>query len=166
MYCHVYHNGSHRFHCITLRNVLLKKWTLYHSQNLESLQFLEIQSLKSALCSAPLNPGVESVLSGISKSGLTCQMLLNFVMNWPENIAYVLLITNKHHHAKIHFIFGICLCLSVGLFMSYICNLFYFHSLIFIVINHKISLKQTHLFFTCFLSFSFGLLIFIWSDVI
>ena len=37
--------------------------------------------------------------------------------------------------------------------MSYLCNLFLIFSLIFIVINHMISLKQTHLFFVCFLEY-------------
>ena len=50
-----------------------------------------------------------------------------------------------------YILYWVYVCLSVGLFMSYICNLFYFYSLIFIVINHKISLKQTHLFFAQFL---------------
>ena len=35
--------------------------------------------------------------------------------------------------------------------MSYLCDFFFIFSLIFIVINHITSLKQTHLFFVHFL---------------
>ena len=41
-------------------------------------------------------------------------------------------------------------CLGLGLFMSYLCDLFSIFSLIFIVINHITSFKQTHLFFVHF----------------
>ena len=41
----------------------------------------------------------------------------------------------------------LCPCLDLGLFMLYLCDLFFILSLIFIVINHITSLKQTHLFF-------------------
>ena len=43
-----------------------------------------------------------------------------------------------------------CLCLGLGLFMSYLCDLLFIFSLIFIVINHLTSLKQTHLLFVYF----------------
>ena len=40
-----------------------------------------------------------------------------------------------------------CLCLlRLGLFCLYLCNLFFIVAFIFIIINHIISLKQTHLF--------------------
>ena len=41
-----------------------------------------------------------------------------------------------------------CPCLGLGLFMSYLCDLcdIFIFSLIFIVIDHITSLKQTHLF--------------------
>ena len=37
--------------------------------------------------------------------------------------------------------------------MSYIFGLFFIFSLVFIVINHVLSLKQTHLFFVYFLEY-------------
>ena len=40
----------------------------------------------------------------------------------------------------------LCLCLDLGLFMSYLCDLFFIFSLIFIVINHITSFKQTYFF--------------------
>ena len=46
-----------------------------------------------------------------------------------------------------------CPCLGLGLFMSYLCDLFFFFSLIFIVINHITSLKQMHLLFVQFLEY-------------
>ena len=45
-----------------------------------------------------------------------------------------------------------CQCLGLGLFMSYLCDLFFF-SPIFIVINHITSLKQTNLVFIHFLGY-------------
>ena len=42
----------------------------------------------------------------------------------------------------------LCSCRGLGLFMSYLCNLFFIFSLIFNVINHITSLKQTHYFWT------------------
>ena len=45
------------------------------------------------------------------------------------------------------------LCLDLGLFMSYLCDLFYIFSLVFIVINHVTSFKQTYLFFVHFLEY-------------
>ena len=49
----------------------------------------------------------------------------------------------------------LCLCLGLGLFMSYLCDLFSIFSLIFIVIYHEVSLKQTQLFFCSFFRISF-----------
>ena len=52
-----------------------------------------------------------------------------------------------------HFLYLIYVCpfLSLGQFMSYLCNLVVIVSLIFSVINHITSLKLTHLFFAQFL---------------
>ena len=41
----------------------------------------------------------------------------------------------------------------LGLFMSFLCDLFFVFSLIFIVINHITSFKQTSLFFVYFLKY-------------
>ena len=45
----------------------------------------------------------------------------------------------------------LCPCLGLDLFMSYLCILFLFFSLIVIVINHITSFKQVHLFSCTFL---------------
>ena len=47
----------------------------------------------------------------------------------------------------------LCPCLSLGLFKSYLCNLFFIFSLIFIVIDHITSSNQTHLLFVHVLEF-------------
>ena len=53
------------------------------------------------------------------------------------------------------------LCLGLGL--SYLCNLFFIFSLVFIVINHITSFKQTYLFFALFFTFfRMSLIIFGW----
>ena len=54
-----------------------------------------------------------------------------------------------------HILYSVYLrsCLGLGLFMSHLCDLFFIFSLIFIVINHITSLKQTHLFFENFLEY-------------
>ena len=52
-------------------------------------------------------------------------------------------------------------CLDLGLFMSYLLDLFFIFNLIFITINH-ITLKQTRLFFVHFLEY---LLIFLDDNV-
>ena len=44
-------------------------------------------------------------------------------------------------------------CLGLGVFMSYLCILFLFFSLIFIVINHITSLNQMYLIFCTFLEY-------------
>ena len=41
----------------------------------------------------------------------------------------------------------LCTCLNLGIFMSYLCNLFFIFNLIFIIINHITSFKQTYLVF-------------------
>ena len=45
-------------------------------------------------------------------------------------------------------------CLGLGLFMLHLCNLFFSFSLIFIIINHITSFRQTHLFFVYFFCIS------------
>ena len=45
-------------------------------------------------------------------------------------------------------------CLGLGLFMLHLCNLFFIFSLIFIIINHITSFRQTHLFFVYFFCIS------------
>ena len=62
-----------------------------------------------------------------------------------------------------HFIcfLSLCLCLDLGLFMSYLCDLFFFFFSIFIMINRIMSWIQTHLFFCLFfrvIPFIFGCL--------
>ena len=49
----------------------------------------------------------------------------------------------------------LCPCLGLGLFMSYLYDLFFslISSLIFIFINHMTSFKQTYLFFVHFLEY-------------
>ena len=44
----------------------------------------------------------------------------------------------------------LCPCLDLGLFMSYLCDIFFISIFIFIMINRIISLIQTHLFFCSF----------------
>ena len=53
-----------------------------------------------------------------------------------------------------------CPCLDLGLFMSYLCDLFFFFIFIFVIINRIISWIQTHLFF--FLFIEYVLLLFGW----
>ena len=45
----------------------------------------------------------------------------------------------------------LCLWLDLVIFMSYLCDVFFIFISIFIMINHIISWKQTHLFFAYFL---------------
>ena len=67
----------------------------------------------------------------------------------------MLLNTYKRHHIERHIsyleYFGPCL--GLGLFMSYLGDLFYISSLIFIAIHSRTSLKQTHSFFARFLDY-------------
>ena len=55
----------------------------------------------------------------------------------------------------IHIFYSIlfCPCQGLDLFTSYLCDLLFIINLIFIVINHITSLKQTHLFFVYFLGY-------------
>ena len=72
-------------------------------------------------------------------------MLVNVFMNLTSNIVYALLNTNKHIILR-HFLCLVYLfqCLDLGLFMSYLCDLFFIIVFFFILINHIFSLKQTH----------------------
>ena len=47
----------------------------------------------------------------------------------------------------------LCLCLSRGLFMLYLCDLFFLFSLIFFAINYVTSFKQTYLFLVHFFEY-------------
>ena len=51
-----------------------------------------------------------------------------------------------------HFLFLVYLrpCIDLGLFLSYLCDLFFIFSLIYFAINHITPFKQTHLFFVHF----------------
>ena len=68
-------------------------------------------------------------------------------------LGIALLNTYNHHYTETHFIFTTCPCLDLGLFLSYLCDLFFIFSVVFIVINHITSLKQTYLFFVHFLEY-------------
>ena len=69
------------------------------------------------------------------------------------SVAYILLCCLIHISIIIvrHFLYllYLCLCLNLGLFMSYLCDLFFIFIIIFIRINHIIS--WIHLFFRLFL---------------
>ena len=52
-----------------------------------------------------------------------------------------------------HILYLVYLTLDLGLFMSYLCDLFFISSLIFITINHILSLKETQLIFVHFLEY-------------
>ena len=54
-----------------------------------------------------------------------------------------------------HILYIVCLCSGLGLgrFISYLCDLLFIFSLIFIVINHITSFKQMYLFFVHFLEY-------------
>ena len=45
---------------------------------------------------------------------------------------------------KILYLIYLCLCLCLGPFMLYLCDIFFIFNLIFIVIDHITSFKQTH----------------------
>ena len=59
----------------------------------------------------------------------------------------------NNHYTEAHFIFSIFVSMSRSrsIYAVYIYDLFFIFSLIFIVINHITSFKQTHLFFVHFL---------------
>ena len=75
-------------------------------------------------------------------------MLLNFFMNSVSNVAQILLILRN-------ILYIVCLgsCLDLGLFMPYLCDLFFTSNLIFSTINHITSVKQTHFFKNIFFYF-------------
>ena len=52
-----------------------------------------------------------------------------------------------------HILYLVYLTLDLGLFMSYLCDLFFISSLIFIPVNHILSLKETQLIFVHFLEY-------------
>ena len=56
-----------------------------------------------------------------------------------EGLIHIVIITLKH----ILYLVYLCPCLGLGLFMSYLCDLFFIFILIFIVINRNILFKQT-----------------------
>ena len=59
------------------------------------------------------------------------------------------IITLRHISHLVYF----CPFLGLGLFMSYVCDLFFIFSIFIIVINHMTSFKQTYLFFVNFLEY-------------
>ena len=61
----------------------------------------------------------------------------------------------KHHHNETVLIFTtfVSMSLDLGLFMSYLCDLFFIFIFIFIMINPIISCIQTHLVFCFFLEY-------------
>ena len=63
-------------------------------------------------------------------------------------LIHIIIITLKHILYLVH----MYPCLGLGLFISYLCNLFFIFSPFFIM-NHIISLKQTQLFFVHFLDY-------------
>ena len=52
-----------------------------------------------------------------------------------------------------HILYLVYLTLDLGLFMSYLCDLFFISSLIFIPINYILLLKETQLIFVHFLEY-------------
>ena len=56
----------------------------------------------------------------------------------------------------------LCPCQRLGLFMSYLLDLFFIFSLIFFVINHISSFKQTYFFSHIFQNISYYLLMITW----
>ena len=61
---------------------------------------------------------------------------------------------NNHYYTEIIlYLVHLCPCLGLGLFVSYISDLFLIFSLVFIVINHIISLRQTHLILVHFIKY-------------
>ena len=77
----------------------------------------------------------------------SASVLLNFFMNFKMLFRCCLVPISII--IMIYFIcfLYLCLCLDLGLFMSHLCDLFFFFFSIFIMINRIISWIQTHLFF-------------------
>ena len=63
---------------------------------------------------------------------------------------HITIITERH----ILYLVYLCPCLSLGLFMSYLCHLFFILRLIFIVTDYITPFKQTYLFFIHFLEYA------------
>ena len=79
--------------------------------------------------------------------------LLTFFMNWAS-----ILLSLIHHLTitvltNILYLVYLSKCLDLGLFVSYLCNLFFIFSLIVISINNISPLKQTYLLFVYFLEY-------------
>ena len=74
-------------------------------------------------------------------SWIELQMLLSCCL------IHISIITVRHFL----YLLNLCWCLHLGLFMSYLCDLFFIFIFIFIVINCIISWIQTHFFFCFFL---------------
>ena len=68
--------------------------------------------------------------------------------------------TYHDHYADILCFIYFCPCLGLGLFMAFICDLFFIFNLIFIDINHVTSWKQIHMFLYIF---RISLIIFGWQ---
>ena len=68
-------------------------------------------------------------------------LLLYFLMNRASNVLHFDTILLKH----VVFVY-LCACLHLGLLMSYLYDLSFSIISVFIIINHIISLKQTHIF--------------------
>ena len=74
-----------------------------------------------------------------------------FFMNWVSNVACVLLNIYKYHHTEtLSYLLYLYTCLDLGLFMLYLCDLFFIFIFILIMINRIISWIQTHLFVRLF----------------
>ena len=78
-------------------------------------------------------------------------VLLNFFINWASNIAWVLLNIYMTIIIQRHFIFSVFvfMCRPRSIYV-YLYILFFIFSLIFIAMNHMMSLKHSHLFFVHF----------------
>ena len=81
-------------------------------------------------------------------------------MNRASDVCFGVVNAYKHHYAEPHFIFSKLVSMSrPSLFILYLCDLYFIFSLIFIVINHIASLKQTDaLFFVYFLQYLYHFL--------
>ena len=73
-------------------------------------------------------------------SWIELQMLLRCCL-------YIIIIILRH----ILYLVYLCPCLGLNVFMSYLCDLFFIISIIFIMINSIISWIPTHLFFCLYL---------------
>ena len=76
----------------------------------------------------------------ISSAFFQLSLSVALLFHRASNIVIIIL---RH----ILYVVYLCSCLGLGLFISYLCDLFLIFSLILIVINYIISFKQTYLFF-------------------